>query len=79
MISRTEIDYSLEMIARSKKRLDHQRVVVAKLRFDTEPRYVDLVKDIEATMAAKLSLLLRRHASLVRGEAPGKANDAKSA
>ena len=65
MIGRSEIDYSLEMIARSRKRLAYQRVVVSKLRFDDDPLYADLVREIEATMTTKLALLLKQHADLI--------------
>ncbi len=64
-VSHAEMTYSREMIARSQKRLAYQRTIVAKLRFDSESHYADLVRDIEATMAAKLALLVKRHASLV--------------
>lgn len=71
VVSRAEMTYSREMIARSQKRLAYQRTIVAKLRFDSEPYYADLVRDIETTMAAKLALLLERHASLVVAKCPG--------
>ena len=72
MVSRAEITYSREMIARSQKRLAYQRAIVARLRSDSEPAYADLVRDIEATMEAKLTLLLAKHGRLVSAQCPEK-------
>ena len=72
MVSRAVMTYSREMISRSRKRLAYQRAIVARLRSDSEPHYADLVRDIEATMEAKLALLLRRHSRLVRVRCPEK-------
>ena len=70
MAGGVEFDYSLAMIARAKKRLSYQRVVVSKLGIHSSPQHADFVRDICAAMQAKLDILELRHADLVRASAP---------
>lgn len=67
MTSRTEIDQSLALIESAKQRLSYQRGAVAKLRFDVDPRAAGITRDMEASMEAKLALLVAHHARLLAG------------
>ncbi len=66
MVGATEIGYSLSLIDRAKKRLDYQRVVAARLGFNSEPSHAALVRDLCLAMQAKVNALELRHADLVR-------------
>ena len=65
MVGATEIDYSLSLIERAKRRLTYQRLVAARLGFNSEPNYAALVRDMCLAMQAKLDALELRHADLI--------------
>lgn len=70
MVGGTEIDYSLAMIARARKRLIYQKQVADRLGFNSDPSYASAVRDMCLAMEAKLDVLLSRHADLVKMRTP---------
>ncbi len=67
-MARTEIAHSQALILRAQKRLSYQQDVIAKLGFDSEPRYAETVHDVYLIMQAKLDLLVRQHRKLIDGK-----------
>lgn len=65
MVAQTELQHSLDMIERSKRRLLYQRLAVKKLSLDRDARSAELAREMEAMMEAKLALLEKRHSTLV--------------
>ena len=65
MIGAAEINHSLSMIDKARKRLVYQGTIVERLGFNTDPIYADLVLDMYEAMRVKLALLEQQHAALI--------------
>ena len=67
MTGRIEIQLSLDLIDRAKRRLAYQQTAIKRLNFDRDTRCSVLAREMEAAMKEKVAILQSKHSILMGG------------